>query len=205
MSEHVIEFDEPSHTYRLNGVAVPSVTTVIGAVWTELWDWCNDFAKERGRVVHKAVHYAIKGTLDWDSIDPFLTGYVTAATRALRDLKIDVEHSESRVYSVAYQYAGTLDVLGERNGKRIMLDWKTGDPGLACGLQLAAYVAARTEMTGEVIRERLGIWLHEDSTYDVRAYTDRNDLNYFLAARTVYGWPGGKISKRNATEERNAA
>lgn len=181
-----LTFDEPSHTYRLDGALVPSVTTVIGAVWPELFAHCTDFARDRGTVVHKAVHFAVKGTLDWDSVDPFLTGYVNAALRAIRELDLAVEGSECRVYHHAYRYAGTLDLIGTIGGKRAILDIKTGEPGWQAGLQLAAYAEAHLQMTAQHVTRRIAIHVKETGQYALTEYRDREDLYDFLAALRVY-------------------
>ena len=58
------------------------------------------------------------------------------------------------VYSVSLQVAGTLDALGAKDGKIILIDWKTSngfyeDMALQCG----GYVCCLEEMTGQTIDE----------------------------------------------------
>ena len=68
--------------------------------------------------------------------------------------KIDLVLSEMCVYSVKLQVAGTLDALGAKDGKIILIDWKTSngfyeDMALQCG----GYVCCLEEMTGQTIDE----------------------------------------------------
>ena len=67
---------------------------------------------------------------------------------------IDLILSEMCVYSVSLQVAGTLDALGAKDGKIILIDWKTSngfyeDMALQCG----GYVCCLEEMTGQTIDE----------------------------------------------------
>ena len=68
--------------------------------------------------------------------------------------KIDLVLSEMCVYSVKLQVAGTLDALGAKDGKIILIDWKTSngfyeDMALQCG----GSVCCLEEMTGQTIDE----------------------------------------------------
>lgn len=188
----MLTFDADSHTYRLNGVTLPSVTTVIGGVWPELYEWCTEFARDRGSKVHQAIDEDLRGTLvDW-MLDAEVEGYVMAARRVLADLDLKVELFEERLYSSVYGYAGTLDVVGRRRsgrlqGSRVLLDWKCGEPGWACGLQTAAYDAALQERHGIFVDERIGVRLFPDATYRITTYDDFDgDFADFTAALRVY-------------------
>ena len=182
-------FDEATHTYTRDGVEVPSVTTVISGVWPELYDWSTDYAMERGSKVHKAIALDFEGDLDEDSLSPILVPYLHAARRFLLESGFSTEHDgcERRLYSPTYGYAGTLDRLGILGGKRTIVDFKTGDPGWATGLQTAAYAHAIQEETGVPVRRRFGCRLKPDATYTLIEYPNyRDDLDLFVAALKVY-------------------
>lgn len=67
---------------------------------------------------------------------------------------IDLVLSEMCVYSVDLQVAGTLDALGSKNGKIILIDWKTSNGFYEeMALQCGGYVCCLEEMTGQVIDE----------------------------------------------------
>ena len=84
----MLAFDEPSHTYTYDGTVVPSVTQVLTIL--------NDFSKvpwqvlqaaqERGRLVHKAGEYLLRGELDWSSIDSEIQSYLVEGRYCLSNL-----------------------------------------------------------------------------------------------------------------------
>ena len=67
---------------------------------------------------------------------------------------MDIRLTEAMVYSEKHRYAGSADAIAYRDGKLIVLDWKTGK-GIypEYGLQVAAYAKALEEMTGEQVGE----------------------------------------------------
>ena len=54
-----LTFDEATHLYRLNGVELPSVTTVMKPLSTEVYggvdEWVMERAAGRGTAVHNAI------------------------------------------------------------------------------------------------------------------------------------------------------
>lgn len=190
----VLSFDEETHTYSASGRVVPSVTQVIKAAFGDLvWPWANEFALERGSKVHKALHYWILGDLDAKSLSPYIAGYVAAGIRFLTESGFEIARrgdelaTEVRMFSPAYDFAGTADLFGTVNRRRACVDFKTGEPGWAAGPQTWAYTEMWQEETGEVIRDRYALRLSEDGTYQLIPYKDhRNDQADFLAALRVW-------------------
>ena len=74
---------------------------------------------------------------------------------------LTIHMSETIVYSETYKYGGTVDAIAERDGKLVVIDWKTSNynaklktgiyPEMA--LQVGAYALALEEMTGEKVEE----------------------------------------------------
>ena len=70
-------------------------------------------------------------------------------------LKLETKHSitarhvEVPVASSILGFGGTLDLVGNFEGKSCIMDLKTGNFGKSVGLQLAAYRLAWKELTGE--------------------------------------------------------
>lgn len=121
----LIFYDE-SHSYTVDGVAVPSVSELTRFISRELYgevaQYILDNAAERGTKVHKATEALDKfGTVEVeDDLVPYLKAYMAF----LR------EHSpawEKIEWSVAREalYAGTIDRLGQVDGKKAILDIKT--------------------------------------------------------------------------------
>jgi len=203
----VLTFEEEPHIYRIDGRIVPSVTQILKAVWPEIWPWASEFAMERGRKVHQAAHLWILGDLDSKRLSPYIAGFVAGAIRFLQETGFEFAQidgspaSECRMYSSIYDYAGTADWIGTYQRKSAVIDLKTGEPGWACGPQTWAYSQQWQEMTGEVVRQRFGLHLYDDGTYQLVPYKDhRNDQADFLAAL--------RVEQRRVTlapKERNAA
>jgi hypothetical protein len=197
----VIDFDEETHTYRVNGEVWISVTTVLRRAgyidFSDVPDYVMRAAQARGKRVHLAAHYLTEGTLDWDSVAIEERGYVEAAARFLADARVDVVGQERRLAHPRYHYAGTADVIGFWDGHPAVLDYKTGDPAsVAADLQLAAYAEALRAVppvewfdvgpTSPI--KRLSIRLSKDGRFDPDPY-DRpenvRDFSIFLAALTT--------------------
>lgn len=176
-------YDEP-HIYAVKGQPVPSVTTIINDVFPELYANTHTFALERGSAVHRAMHLHVQGLLDEASLTPYTEGFVRAGQKFLAESDIEIYATEEIVYNTDWGYAGTLDVRGVMDGAKVIVDWKTGNPGWQGGLQTAAHAAAlgipRTY-------GRMCVWLREDGSYKAIEYTDEGtDLQDFLAALRVY-------------------
>lgn len=189
----VLTFDEEPHLYRVDGRVVPSVTQVLKSVYGDLiWPWANEFAMERGRRVHQALHYWILGDLDAKKLSDHIAGYVAAGIRFLQESGFEIDKidgrpaSENRMFSAIYDFAGTADIFGALNRRKACVDFKTGEPGWACGPQTWAYSQMWQEMYGEVVRDRYGLRLSEDGSYQLIPYKDaRNDQSDFLSALRV--------------------
>jgi hypothetical protein len=147
-------FEEASHTYRIGGEPVPSVTQVLGDVLPGYQ--ASEWHMQRGTAMHACAAMIAQGVA-FDH-DPQLDSRVTALCAFFRDIPLKVAAVEQRLYSPTYRYAGTCDLVGELNGKRVVLDWKsTLTP--AAKWQVAAY--------GQIlgINYGLAVEIREDGTY----------------------------------------
>lgn len=190
----VLTFEEEPHIYRVDGRVVPSDTQVLKAVYGDLcWPWASEFAMERGRLVHHALHLWIIGDLDPKRLSDYIAGYVASGIRFLEESGFEIatidgkKATEVRMYSEIYDFAGTADLFGTLNRRRCNADWKTGEPGWVAGPQTWGYTALWQEMTGEVIRDRYAVQLDADGGLPkVIPYKDhKNDQADFLAALRV--------------------
>lgn len=185
-----LTFDAASHVYTLDGMVLPSVTTILGAVYPELWQYCGDFAKERGSHVHEAIDLYLGGDLDEDFLSPSIEGYVRAAKAAIAEIGIEIEGHELRMASRSLGIAGTADIVGTiKRGTKprlAIVDWGTGDKGWAGGLQTSAYAALYQEQTSLPVSLRFAIHLKADGQFTPHEYKSREDFPEFLAAHRVY-------------------
>lgn len=125
----MIQFDEATHTYTVDGVEVPSVTTVCRFLsYDQKSDkpWLAKEAADRGTRIHAAC-----AAMDWlnDPVayDPDIAGYLLAYRRFLDDYRPDWEGIEYTVGNAAFGLAGTIDRFGHLyDGRSCILDIKTG-------------------------------------------------------------------------------
>lgn len=137
-----LTFDEPTHTYKVGGVPMPSVTTVLDDV-VPLFDKVPFAVLERARQIGTAVHHATAlddlGLLDEASLHPIVMPYVVQWRIFSREAAVRWDLIEHRDYHRRYRYCGTLDRAGRFFKKRGVLDLKTGYESLLVGPQTSAY------------------------------------------------------------------
>ncbi len=137
-----LTFNESSHTYTLDGVALPNVTNIIGDMGlTPQEFYPTGPYRTLGKMVHKACCLVDDGTVDQFDLGPKIAGSVESYKRLDQDLQFDWDHMERPNYDPQLFVAGTPDRVGKnrRTRKRAIVDFKTGAPGAWVRLQLAAY------------------------------------------------------------------
>jgi hypothetical protein len=192
-------FFEEDHRYEQDGVQVPSVTGILKA--SGLIDFSGipatilEAAQERGRVVHKALHYFNERDLDVDGFCatyPTYAGYLQAWVTFCEQRKFEAALCERRVASRRYRVAGTLDCLGLLDGKPVLLDFATGRPeDVAKDLQTGAYFLLASEWQREDPPlaeffaahpgiQRYAVALRKDGTFRLEHYTTPTDFRRFV-------------------------
>lgn len=196
----MLEFDRPSHTYRLDGLPVPNVTSVTDALSS--YAGVPAEVLRRKAEIGEAVHYATElddgNDLDDASLPDEIRGYVGAWRRFKADTGFAATFIEQPVASKLYRYAGTLDRIGVfHRHKRVrpntlcLLDLKTTYAILpAVGPQTAAYAQAWNESASPRLRatRRFAVQLDTDGTYRLHECDDVTDLSVFLAALALKNW-----------------
>jgi hypothetical protein len=180
----MLEFVPETHTYWWDGEWVPSVTSIIQAARLVDDTHFTAFARDRGTAIHAAIEYDIAGDLDEGTVDQWCLPYVEQFRHFRADTKIRILRSECRVYSKKYRYAGTFDLYGVVNGKRIIIDIKTGTVPRTVGMQTAAYFQAAKEQR---LRPQARYYLHlQPEWYKLRECKDPMDLERFLDALAAF-------------------
>ena len=193
----MLNFDAPTHTYRWNGVVVPSVTQVledVGIIDYSYIPWgTREMALERGRFVHEATHLDDLGDLDEGALDEELLPYLMAWRRFRLDSGIVLDKVEERGYHPQFGYAGTLDRTGTVQGScgwgaavEVLLDIKTSQAPAWARYQTAAYAAFYPDPRRY---RRMAVELHKDETYKIFEYDGKDwqkDFGVFCAALTTY-------------------
>lgn len=182
MSDAVLTFDPVQHTYCIDGRPVPSVTQVLKDVGLIDTSWFTEEARLRGTYVHLATQYLDEGDLADESVNPLYRGYVQAYQRFLDTALPAWDRIEHRVCDPVLGYAGTFDRVGVLQGRRWLVDIKTGEFSTA-GLQTAAYRRCLPEPYGV---RRAALQLRADGTFGFHELNDRRDESRFLAALVVW-------------------
>ena len=190
----VLNFDEATHTYTVDGQDYPSITTVIEAAGLVNYDMlpADDlkFYQDRGTALHQAAWYDDEGDLDDRTVDPEVKPRLEAWRKLRREMQFTVLLSEARRFDRTYGYAGTPDRLVKLpNGERGVIELKSGPLQPAVRIQTAAQ-ANLLEPQGGRLR-RFAAHLKADGSYSVKEFPVsemRTDLSVFLCALTVFKW-----------------
>lgn len=163
-----LTFDEFTHTYRLNEMILPSVTTIMKLLSDDLYRTVDldvlKRAAERGTIIHNAIeNYTQFGIED---IPPAYAGYFDGFKQWWRLRKPEVLAAECRVYHKILRYAGTADLICVINGRVTLVDYKSSAQvnSKLCAVQLEGYDRA-LESHGIKIDDRMILHLSRDGKY----------------------------------------
>ena len=183
-SAPVIEAD-PRHA-----VGVLSVTTVLKEAGLVDDTFFTELSRWRGSVVHKICEYEDLNDLDESSVDDAVRGYLEAYRTFKQDYRFEPALIEHDVYSTTFRYKGRLDRFGALNGKKAILDIKTGTVHKTCALQLAGYAFALAGRL-DVPSCRMALRIDSHGTYQLKEYRledYRDDIQAFLGAVNIANW-----------------
>ena len=199
MTVDALAFDEATHTYRIGGRVVPSVTQVIREVlapdeYAGIPLHVLDHAAKRGRAVDRMIELDLAGELAPESLHPELLPY-WRAWQAFPDRAAwqdDPEwRSQGLVFSSARGYAGTYDLY--LPSCEALVDIKaTAQVPRTVGVQTAAYAGAMA--LDDLDKLHTGVVLKRYCLHVTPAgcrlipLTDNSDSADFLAALRVYHW-----------------
>ena len=182
----MLEFDEDTHTYKLNKVKVPSVTKVLEILDDSL-KYVDPIIVFNAARLGRAVHAACEGRYADASEEtkPYVDGY----RRALTELQWLPVETEFRIIHRELGYAGTFDRLFKtKQNELILVDIKrTANFPKTVGVQLKAYQEGYEAMTGKKIAKRYALKLDKND-FKVKQYKDKSDMNTFISALNIYKW-----------------
>ena len=179
----MITFDSTTHSYTIDGQPVPGVTDILTDMGFIDKTWFDDYSRERGKLVHRVIHWHITGELDEATIDTAILPYFIAWRRFEKDTGFVSTETEKPLGSKIYRFAGTPDQIGKLNGHDAIIDYKTGTILPWVGLQLAGYEILR----GKPLR-RFALALKDDGKYSLKEFKDRQDRGVFLSALACWHW-----------------
>ena len=180
----MLTFDPEKHEYRYKGARLPSVTEILLDMGLIDSTWFTEEGRNRGKLVHRIIHWHILGELDEDSIDPDLRGYFDAFLNFQNDSKLEIESAERPLFHETYRFAGTPDIIGCLNGHNAVIDIKSGAVSGWVALQLSGYEI----LANHPSIERFSLQLFPGGKYKLTHHKDRQDRALFLSALALFYW-----------------
>lgn len=187
-----LTFEERRHVYKLNGVEIPSVTTIMEPLSDQVYATVNDAvlrkAGDRGTAVHNAIENYIKFGIE--DIAPEYAGYFDGFLRWYKDHKVVPYGTEVRLYHKGLLYAGTSDLLAGVDDEDTLVDFKTTSSmsEMLCGVQLEAYKRAYESHDGAGrLAKKAILHLSKDGKYEMYHFkpNDTECWKVFTALLTV--------------------
>ncbi len=188
------EFEESTHTYKVDGKPVPSVSELIrpltDAAYRRIDPAVLEEAAALGTAVHSCTELDDRGELDEESVPEDCRGYLSAY-RAWRGVFHPEFHGIERRLGCP-RYAGTIDRIAKIGGEYWIVDIKTtSELHPHVGVQLAAYEklagSSLVIPNGKKCR-RAALQLNADGTNRFREYKSLDDYTCLSALLAVYGW-----------------
>ena len=184
-----LEFFETEHQYKFNGRFIPSVSSIIKPISSNIYGEINravlQKATDRGTAIHLAIQtYNVLGS---ELIDNEFLGYFLAYKKFREEHQnLKVVASEIRTVNQIYWYAGTADEIYEdENGNYILSDCKTSSKieKLILIPQLTAYKEAIQTTQDIKINKCFVLHLKNDGNYIFEEI--ETDLNILLACLKI--------------------
>lgn len=197
----MLTFEPETHTYRVSGRVVPSVTQLLDRMqdWRFLSDDLLEAARDRGSYVHKLCEIDDRTQdLHPDEERGPHWSRLLAWRKFCRDYGANWEAVEEMGYSARLDYAGTLDRRGRLEKvtphSLWLIDIKTSaSPSRVWGLQLAAYrnIIAERDPAWALCR-RATVRLLADGTYRFDEFRDPRDWGAFQSLLNLLSWRDAK-------------
>lgn len=181
MFEPQLTFEEDPHIYRLDGVVIPSVTTILKDLKLTP-PFPPGVYRVRGRNVHKACELADLNVIHQYEIGEGLMGYVAAWRAVCREFGWiwEADEIERRLYDRLRLVAGTSDRV--RYSRPLVVDIKSGEAGREAALQTAAYALMAFPENPHGV-ERCSVEIHADGSYNPPTwYSDSQDIAAWCGA-----------------------
>lgn len=195
------DIEVTSNSYIVDGQEYVRVTRVLDVIakpyfyrWYAKhgWEWCNNYRDDRaafGTRVHKEIEHFLEDGEVWvDNEEMFDCLQVFASefygVHELKDFEL-----EMHLFNQEFGYAGTCDYVGEFDGKKMVLDWKTSKRVYDnYPLQIAAYLYAYEQMSGEELDGGGIVCVRANGI--VSKYFSREEclqlFDFFVSARNLY-------------------
>lgn len=154
------------------------------------WKKASD-AADIGSLVHKFAEEWALGHGPQMPVHPLARQCAEQFLQWWENHHVEVIAAERKVYHQGRNYAGTVDLIANVNGRRVIADFKTST-GIwpEYRLQLAAYASAYQYETGWRAEERVCLRFGKDGAFEAATYGGDwfDDQLAFEAALDLYRW-----------------
>mgnify|MGYP001181738806 FL=1 len=214
--EYKLDYDEDAHSYKVDGVKVPSVTRIVDACFPKnLTEWAVSVGEEEyRRVTDEALNIGNK-THEW--IEKYIKlwlfrGYQTPKTgdKFFNSVSSFLEweekfkpewlYEERKVYCDKYNYAGTVDAVAKINGRICVIDFKTSKKIYKpYHLQVTAYAQA-IKRIDRLRQWPLGIILRldkETGEFQQKVFEPKDHFKTFIKCMELRQWSSLRIKEAN--------
>ncbi|MDB4311913.1 hypothetical protein N9937_00645 [bacterium] len=177
-------FDEASHTYRLDGKAIGSVTEIIKeAGFNPNTAHYSKRSAHKGQMIHLVTEMYDRDELDESSIDDETTPFLDAYKLFVSETEFIPFKIEHRGYCPVNRFGYTLDRTGicNRETRPILLDIKSGVAEPWHRIQTAAYDSVQA-----VPHVRYALYLQGNGKYKFIKHDKRVDFERWKAALTMF-------------------
>jgi hypothetical protein len=156
-------FDASTHTYRIDGRVVPSVTQVIRSIIPG--HQADEWYLNRGTAIHYGCELYDKGTLDMDSVDPLIKKQIEAWAKFRQDFPHPIKEIELPMAHSPFGYAGKVDRIFDAKDSWVITDIKSSYEPQAIP-QLGAY-SLMWSLASPQLRKHTGVIVEvrDDGTY----------------------------------------
>lgn len=211
--EYDLEYDDKAHSYKVEGVKVPSVTRVVdGCFPKDLTHWALSIGQEEyDKVINDALevgndtHQWIEDYINYghaceDNDGLWRCNHILKPVKAFLEWVEKYEpkwvDAERKVYCDKYKYAGTVDAVAKINGRVCVIDFKTSKKIYKpYHLQVTAYAQAIKRMDG-LRRWPLGIILRldkETGDFEHKVFEPKHNFNTFKKCLELKQWSSLRI------------
>ncbi len=172
------------HVYTLDGRVIDGTTSILDEAG--LIRGGDPWFMDRGTAIHKATEFYDRGTLDENTVDPQIAGYLKSWQLFRLDQDYIPIYIELPLSDPVLLYAGTLDRLP-------LIDLKSGAYAPWHSLQVAAYwnLARVNGYQAECLKP-MGIYLQEDGgPPKIKTYTQtevRQEFKTFCSFLHTVRW-----------------
>lgn len=170
-------YDDGPHTYMLRGQRIWNWSAVGKSVGVIDDRYYTIASRERGKMIHQALHYMDEGDLHWPDMPPGFQAYLDAYEKFRRDWNFIPQLREVPLYNPDLLYGITPDAAGLiLDGEPAIIEIKTG--------AIPWWAKYQTALQEETIRRweekptwrrRIGLQLKADGTYVPKEFKDARD------------------------------